>query len=229
MKKLLFIALTLITSLSMQAQNNTESPKIVVTGEGKTSIKPDEAVLSIGAEIKGKDAAVVKAENDKIIANMIAFLKKNNIAEKDFQSQNISLNKQRDYEEKQDYFVANQILTVHLRDISKYETIMFGLIKAGANTIQGVEFKSSKTASYETEVRAKAVEDAKKKANDYAKPLNQSVGKAIFVSDNSQVINPRIYAMEAKMMSADASGGETAAPGEIEIISNVTIHFQLGL
>ena len=106
---------------------------------------------------------------------------------------------------------------------------MFGLIKAGANTIQGIEFKSSKTTSYETEVRAKAVEDAKKKANDYAKPLNQSVGKAIFVSDNSQVINPRIYTMEAKMMSVDASGGETAAPGEIEIISNVTIHFQLGL
>lgn len=229
MKKLLFIALTLITSLSMQAQNNTEAPRIVVTGEGKTSISPDEAVLSIGAEIKGKNAATVKLENDKIISNMIAFLKKNNIAEKDFKTQNVSLNKQRDYEEKEDYFVANQILTIHLRDISKYETIMFGLINAGANTIQGVEFKSSKTASFETEVRAKAVEDAKKKANDFAKPLNQSVGKAIFVSDNSQVINPRLYAMEAKMMAADASGSQTVAPGEIEIISNVTIHFQLGL
>lgn len=213
----------------MQAQNNTEAPRIVVTGEGKTSISPDEAVLSIGAEIKGKNAATVKLENDKIISNMIAFLKKNNIAEKDFKTQNVSLNKQRDYEEKEDYFVANQILTIHLRDISKYETIMFGLINAGANTIQGVEFKSSKTASFETEVRAKAVEDAKKKANDFAKPLNQSVGKAIFVSDNSQVINPRLYAMEAKMMAADASGSQTVAPGEIEIISNVTIHFQLGL
>jgi len=228
MKKVLFLAAVLVTTLTTQAQNNTQEPIIVVNGVGNIKVKADQAVVSIGAETKGKDAATVKIENDKIISKMIAFLKKNKIEEKDFQSLNISLNKQRDYEEKQDYFVANQILNIQLKDLSKYETIMFGLIQSGANIIQGVEFKSSKSASFEAEARTKAVADASKKATDYGKALNQPIGKAVFLSDYSQVINPRIYTMEAKMLSASADGGQTVAPGEIEISSNITVHYKLG-
>lgn len=228
MKKILFIATAIIASATTQAQNTIQEPVIVVSGEGNVKIKPDEAVLTIGSEIKGKDAASVKLENDKVISKMIAFLKKNKIEDKDFQSQNISLNRQYDYETKTEYFQATQILTVQLKDLSKYETIMFGLIEAGANTIHGVEFKSSKTASYETEARTKAVENAKNKATDYGKALNQPVGQAVYLSEFSQVVNPRIYTMEAKMMSADASNGQTAAPGEITITSNITVHYQLG-
>lgn len=228
MKKIFFLATAIIACATTQAQNTIQEPVIVVSGEGSVKVKPDEAILTIGSEIKGKDASVVKLENDKIISKMIAFLKKNKIAEKDFQSQNISLNRQYDYETKTEYFLATQILTIQLKDLSKYENIMFGLIEAGANTIQGVEFKSSKTASFETEARSKAVANAKNKATDYGKALNQPVGQAIYLSEFSQVVNPRIYNMEAKLMSADASGGQTAAPGEIVITSNITVHYQLG-
>ncbi|WP_177765585.1 SIMPL domain-containing protein [Flavobacterium sp. I3-2] len=228
MKKIFFLATVIIACATTQAQNTIQEPVIVVSGEGSVKVKPDEAILTIGSEIKGKDASVVKLENDKIISKMIAFLKKNKIAEKDFQSQNISLNRQYDYETKTEYFLATQILTIQLKDLSKYENIMFGLIEAGANTIQGVEFKSSKTASFETEARSKAVANAKNKATDYGKALNQPVGQAIYLSEFSQVVNPRIYNMEAKLMSADASGGQTAAPGEIVITSNITVHYQLG-
>lgn len=228
MRKILFLATAIIATTTTQAQTNLQEPVIVVSGEGNVKLKADEAVLTIGSEIKGKDATTVKLENDKVISKMIAFLKKNKIEDKNFQSQNISLNRQYDYETKTDYFVATQILTIQLKDLSKYETIMFGLIDAGANTIQGVEFKSSKTALYETEARTKAVENAKNKAFDYGKALNQPVGKAVYLSEFSQVVNPRIYTMEAKMMAADASNGKTAAPGEIEITSNITVHYQLG-
>ena len=228
MKKTILLAITCLITLSSNAQNITQEPVIVVNGQGNIQVKPDQAVLSIGSEIKGKDATAVKIENDKVISKMISFLKKNKIEEKDFQSQNISLNRQYDYESKTEYFIATQILTINLNDISKYENIMFGLIQAGANTIQGVEFKSSKTENYETEARNKAVENAQKKASDYAKALNQSMGKAVYLTEYSQVVNPRIYNMEAKMLSADATGGQTAAPGEIEITSNITVHYSLG-
>jgi len=228
MKKILFLATSILATTTFQAQTAIQQPTIVVNGQGNVKIKADEAVLTIGSDIKGKDAATVKLENDKVISKMIAFLKKNKIEDKNYQSQNISLNRQYDYETKTEYYVASQILTIELKDLSKYETIMFGLIEAGANTIHGVEFKSSKTAFYETEARSKAVENAKNKATDYGKALNQPVGKAIYLSEFSQVVNPRIYNMEAKMMSADAGSGQTAAPGEIEVSSTITVHYQLG-
>lgn len=227
MKKIFFIATAVLFTLNTQAQTFKEEPVIVVNGQGSVKVQPDEVVLTIGSEIKGKDASIVKKENDKVMAKMISFLKKEKISEKDYQTQNVSLNRQYDYETKTEYYVASQILTIQLNDLSKYETIMFGLVDAGANTIQGVEFKSSKTADYESEARSKAVDNAKNKAKDYGKALKQDVGSAVFLSENSHVINPRIYNLEAKMLSADSANRQTVAPGEIEITSNIVVHFQL--
>lgn len=227
MKKLFLLTTLTLALFSAKAQTTNQEPVIVVSGVGNVKIKPDEAVLYIGSEVKGKDATAVKKENDKAISQMIAFLKKNKISEKDYQSDNISLNREHDYETKTDYFVARQILTINLKDLSTYETIMFGLINAGANTIQSVEFKSSKKANYETEARTLAVENAHKKAIDYGKALKQEVGKAVYLSEYSQVINPRVYNLETKMVAADASIGQTAAPGEVEVSSLITVHYQL--
>ena len=101
-------------------------------------------------------------------------------------------------------------------------------MNAGANSIQGVEFKSTKTETVASEIRAKAVLNAKKKAEDYAGALNQNIGKALIISDQSMVNNPRVYMMKANAMSADAAGMEqTLAVGEIEISTNVNVVFEL--
>ncbi|MES2487252.1 MAG: SIMPL domain-containing protein, partial [Bacteroidota bacterium] len=68
---------------------------------------------------------------------------------------------------------------------------MMGVTDAGANEIQGVTFKTSKQAEYESQARVKAVADARSKANDYAGALNQKVGTAITVTDNTQTFFPQ--------------------------------------
>src|SRR5690606_31195539 len=126
------------------------------------------------------------------------------------------------------YFVANQTVTITLRNLENYETIMADLINAGANNIQGVEFKSTQTDKVASEIRAKAVLDAKKKAQDYAGALNQSIGKALIISDQSYVNVPRVYAMKTAMVEADAAGAErTLALAEIEISITVNVVFEL--
>ncbi len=214
----------------MNAQNPTgmQTPQIAVSGTGKVSITPDQAVITIGTENRGSDAVAVKKENDATIASIIKYIKKMKIEEKDYKSQRINLYKNRDYETKQDYYQANQTITIQLKDLSKYEELMLGLIQAGANQIQGVEFKSSKAADYQTEARTKAVADAKKKATDYANALGQKVGKAVFVSDESVAYSPRpvMYAAKAGA-SADMALDQTLAIGEIEVSSNVSINFSL--
>ncbi|MEO8515926.1 MAG: SIMPL domain-containing protein, partial [Flavobacterium sp.] len=81
---------------------------------------------------------------------------------------------------------------------------------------------------YQTESRKKAILDAKQKAVDYASVLNQKVGKAILISDNSQTNYPQPMYRSA-MMKADSAGEqkETLAIGEIEVISNVQVAFIL--
>lgn len=230
MKKLLTVFTVLFISFVMTAQNNPSietSPQVAVTGTGKVSITPDQVVITFGVESRGDDAATAKKENDAAVAKVIAFVKSMKIADKDYQTQRVNLFKNRDYDTKTDYYQATQTMVITLKDLKKYESLMVGLLEAGINQIQGVDFRSSVLESYQTEVRTKAIADAKKKAEDYAKALGQSLGKAIFVSDQNSSVMPMPRNMMMKGYAADAAMEETLAIGEIEVTASVSVRFEL--
>lgn len=228
MKKIMLLFSFILLTFSTMAQVNTIIPQVNVNGEGSVKIKPDYAIISIGSEIKDLDSTKAKKQNDEIIAKMIQVIKKANIAEKEYQTQRVNLYKTREYQEKKDYFVASQSISITLNNLEKYENLMADLLNAGANNINGIEFKSTQTEKVATEIRGKAVLNAKKKAEDYAGALNQTIGKALIINDQSMVNNPRVYMMKAADISLESSGsGQTLAVGEIEISTNVNVIFEL--
>ena len=228
MKKLILV-LTFITAM-VQAQEVKQVPSISVTGEGKIKVTPDEAIISFGVENSGKDATEVKKKNDEIVDKVLKVIKKHKIPTTDFQTERVSLYKTYDYNTKKNQFQASQNISIHLKDLNKYDALMIDLVDSGVNAIQNVEFKSSKIKELETQARKEAILDAKKKAEDFVSVLNQKVGKAITISDNTQANYPRpmykTYAMAAE--SADAGmNRETLAIGEIEITTSVSVVFEL--
>lgn len=228
MKKLILV-LTFISAM-VQAQDVKQVPSISVTGEGKIKVTPDEAIISFGVENSGKDATEVKKKNDEIVDKVLKVIKKHKIPTTDFQTERVSLYKTYDYNTKKNQFQASQNISIHLKDLNKYDALMMDLVDSGVNAIQNVEFKSSKIKELESQARKDAILDAKKKAEDFVVVLNQKVGKAITISDNTQTSYPRpmykTYAMAAE--SADAGmNRETLAIGEIEITTSVSIVFEL--
>ena len=229
MKKVLLILGILFVTMS-NAQENKQVPMINVSGEGKVKIAPDQALISISIETKGTKAAEVKQENDKKMDAILKFIKKSNIAPEDFQTQRISLNPNYDYEKKKYNYIATQSVQILLKDLSKYDTLMEGLVNEGINRIDNVEFKSSKMLQLQSDARKLAIKEAKAKAEDFVSVLGQKVGKAIVISDNSQsyIPQPRMYAMKSMSMDkAESAPRETLAIGEIEIIANVSVSFVL--
>lgn len=227
MKKSIIILLTLVAT-SMNAQENKVVPQISVSGEGKVKVAPDQVVINLGVQNTGKDAAEVKKMNDETVDKVVKYIKKFGIPTSDFQTTNVSLYKSYDYEKKKHNFQASQSLTITLKDIKKYDELMMGLVDTGINNINGVEFKSSKLEEHKVTARKQAVLDAKKKAEDFASALNQKVGKAILITDNSQPIyQPPMY--RNVMMKAEAmdSSQETLAIGEIEVLTNINVTFML--
>ena len=212
---------------SQEQKNNI--PQISVNGEGKVKVTPDIAVITLGVQNNGKDAKEVKTQNDIVIDKVLKYIKKFNIPASDYQTTQVSLNKNYDYEKKKYTYEANQTITITLKDLSKYDLFMMDIMETGINRIDGVEFKSSKIEQFETEARKKALLNAKKKAEDYLSVLpGQKLGKAILISDNSSTYYPRpvLYAKGA-VMSETADVRETLAVGEIEVISNVNVSFLL--
>ena len=228
-KKVVFILVLLVAGISNAQESKPQVPQISVTGEGKVKVTPDQAIITAGFQNSGKDAKEVKSLNDDVVDKVIKFLKKSGIPATDYKTNNVSLYKNYDYEKKKYTFQANQTLSITLKDLSKYDEIMMGLNEAGVNSIQGVEFKSSKMEDYEREARKKAMNNAKQKAADYVSVLNQKVGKALLISDNSQVFfpQPMFKSNMVGMAAEDAATKETIAIGEIEINANVTVTFAL--
>lgn len=229
MKKAILILSILFLS-STHAQEHKQVPTITVSGEGKVKVIPDQASISISIETKGTKAAEVKKENDQKMDAIIKFIKKANIAKEDYQTQRVSLHPNYDYDKKKHNYMATQSLQILLKDLAKYDELMEGLVNEGINRIDNVEFKSSKMTQFQSEARKLASKDAKGKAEDFVSVLGQKVGKAILISDNSQVYvpQPRLYAMKAMAMdSAVEAPRETLAVGEIEITANVSINFLL--
>ncbi len=229
MKKIILI-LALVTTMT-QAQEIKQVPAINVSGEGKIKVAPDEAIITLGVENSGKDATEVKKLNDETIDKVLKIIKKHGISEKDFQTQQVSLYRNEDYKTKKYTYYALQTLSVHLKDLKKYDELMMDLVETGINRIQNVDFKSSRIKELESQARKEAILDAKKKAEDYVSVINQKVGKAIMISDNSSISYPqppmyRMMKAEA-MMDGGAPQRETLAIGEIEIVSTVSVSFEL--
>ena len=228
MKSIIVLFFTVFT-LPLMAQTNQSSRSLVhVTGEGKVTVTPDQVSIKVRVEHQGKDAVTVKNQNDVAIDAVIKFLRAEGIDNSDVQTEYINLNKSYEYKTKTYNYTANQALTILVKDLAKYETIMSGLLNSGINRIDGVQFKSSKASSLKEEARVKAMTDAKQRAVTYAAALGQSIGKAVEISEQGANVPQPQYRRAA--LTAEASfdgGGEAIAPGELTILIIVAVSFEL--
>ncbi len=225
MKTILILAITAMTTLANAQQIQ---PSVSVTGEGKVIAVPDEVTISLGVQTQGKVAETVKSENDTSVDKVLAFLMKMNIPQNQVQTEYVSLNKNYDYNTKTYNYNASQTISVKLKDLSRYDEVMSGLVASGINTINGVDFGSSKMETYEAEARKKAVADAKMKAQEYAGVLNQKIGKALMIAEQgTNAPQPQPMYKVAMMSESMDSSQRTLAPGEITITSKIQISFEL--
>ena len=229
MRKAILILTMMTTWISLSQEQSKTIPQIAISGEGKVKVTPDIAVITLGVQNSGKEAKEVKTQNDVVVDKVLKYIKKFNISASDYQTTQMSLHKNYDYEKKKYSYEANQTITVTLKDLSKYDLLMIDVMETGINKIDGVEFKSSKIEQYETEARKKAMLNAKKKAEDYLSVLpGQKIGKAILISDNSSTYYPRpVFYAKGVVMNETRDERETLAVGEIEVISNVNVSFVL--
>ena len=120
-------------STSIHAQTEAFPSRVDVTGTGVVKITPDQVLISLRVENTGQEAATVKKQNDQVVAAVLRFLKDSGIPDADVQTEYIRLNKNYNYNSKTYNYQANQAINVLLKDLSKYESVMNGLmLKSGA-------------------------------------------------------------------------------------------------
>lgn len=229
MKRIIILLIGILT-LPLQAQHTNPSPQqpvVVVKGEGTVKVVPDEVLIRSRIEHEGNDAREVKRKNDAAVDKILSYLKSQGIEEKNFRTEYLNLTKNYNYNDKTYTYAANQAISIKLEDLQDYEKLMSGLLEAGLNRIDGIEFQSSKRKEHESTARKKAVENARMKAEEYAAALGQRVGKAVYLSEEQSNNYQPVYRMEMMQSSEDSGQGQTIAPGEMEVTSKITVSFYL--
>ncbi len=201
----LIIALALIGAPAL-AQTPAEPAAISVTGEASISVPPDLASVDAGVATDAKTAREASEANNTAMAKVLAALKAANIEAKDIQTSRLALQPQ--YAPNRSgpspivgYRASNRV-TVRIRDVSKVAGVIDTLVGAGANDIGNVNFEVSQASKLLDDAREKAVADARRKAEIYAKAAGV-LGAPLSISEEGAP-RPMFRAKMAAPMTAAA-------------------------
>ena len=151
------------------------------------SVPPDQAQIDGGVTSDAKTAREASDANNAAMGKVLLALKGAGIDEKDYQTSRLSLQPQ--YAPNRSgpspvvgYRASNRV-TVRLRDVTKVASVIDMLVGAGANDIGGINFMVSQASKLLDEAREKAIADARRKAEIYAKAAGVTLGEPLSISE----------------------------------------------
>jgi len=201
---------------------------VTASGAGTTQAVPDTAEMSFGVTTMSPNAKSALDDASKIAAQIASAVKKQGVADKDIQTQDVSVYPQTvDQNGKQVItgYQASLNVRVKVRDISKLGEIITAANAAGANDISGPTFTIDDPAPARAKAIDEAVADARKSAEAMAKAAGKSVGAVLSMSSSDAGLVP-----SAMYGTADMAGAAKAVPiepGQLDITANVVVIFEL--
>ena len=207
---------------------------ITVVGQGSVRVVPNIAQITIGVETTATTVADGSTENQAKMKAVLAALKTVGIPEKDIQTTNysISVNRNQDVQVpglattgpmSTTYTVSNMV-TVTIRDLTMVSEVIDATVEAGANNIWGISFTVDKPDVALADARAKAVADAKSRAEALAELGEVTLGPVMAMSEViSGGQTPVMYAVADR-----ATGGGTAVSiGEVEVSYQIQVSYYI--
>ena len=209
--------------------DTTNTRYITVTGVGTISVVPDAVRFNATVSSLASTNAAALSSASKSAAAVRAALKEKGIALKDIRSANISVYPEYNYTQeagtKITGYRASQSFDVLVRKASDAGTIIEAVVTAGGDNVQlgGVIPTTLNPAIATEEARAAAVANAKSKASSYAKLLGTSIGKVLFLEEQSSPI----YSSPFPMAKAEADSAVQIDLGEQDVTVTITVRWAL--
>jgi uncharacterized protein YggE len=202
-----------------------------VTGVAKVDVKPDTAYITLGVSTTADTVQSALDKNSASAVKVIDALKKLGIMDKDIQTSNFWVNPQYDYNKQpaeQTGYTAENDITVKTTPDKASQVILAGATN-GANNFYNFILKVSNEEEVKTTLMAKAIEDAKKKAEAIAAGANKKLGDFKVISyDYVPLAQNTSVNYEAMSGMGGVTGYATpVSTGLNEITVNVYITFEL--
>ena len=202
--------------------------KIFVSGNGKTLVNADYAMVTLGVVSVQKD--VMEAQNivNATINKVRAALIESGIEKENINTDQIRIRANYDYSGEQEKIVgynASSSLTIRTADMENVGAIIDTAFEAGANVLDGIEFFKENTDDARAESLTAAVSEARSKAEIIAKAAGLRITGIATITEAYSFTTDS--ASNALFKSADmAMGAQTVVQSaKLAVEANVNIEF----
>ncbi len=214
--KLLCMASLGLWALNAAADNDcTKAGIIEVVGSGEVESVPDLAVLRFTSSFEAKNTKKVRDEVEKKVTALVKSAKALGITDDEIVSGNFTLYPKYRYSDKGaqifEGYSASRDVTFRLKDFSLIEKVAQCAVDAGITRINGFSYEIKDTSSLKAQADAKAIADAKDKAQRLASGFDVKIkGACSLRFENSGVpqVRHRNMLMASAMAKNSADGPE---------------------
>lgn len=239
MKNLLWLFTSLFVFSASYAYADTPAAPanqrfISVSGEAKQDFTPDQAILSISLNSRDKDLNTAKRANDQMVEKLVKIAKDFNIPTEKVGTSSVNVSPEYDYDNnshKQIFrgYMISRSLRITMDKLDIHERVLSAIVDAKIDQVNGIEFQLADPESHLQALRAKAVANAKARAEQLAQAAGVKVGIPIAISlgeNATPPMMPRPMMMMAKSAMADSSVAPSL-PGLITLQENVSITYAI--
>jgi len=216
---------------------------ISVSGTGEAVAIPDIATFSFTVTETAKTVGDAQTQATTKMNLALKAIKDAGVEDKDVQTTSYNINPHYEYQSSVctaygcpggksilTGYDVSQGIQVKVRDISKAGAIFTSIGSLDVKNVNGLTFSVDEPEAVKAEARAKAIEDAKTKADELADQLGVRLVRITSFYENSGRYNPMVYGMggDSKVMMESAVAPAPSIPtGEQKITSDVTITYEI--
>src|SRR5438105_6043978 len=220
------VAALLFAQPSPPAQ--TPPRTVHASGEGRISVAPDIARVTIGVEAQDQSLARANADATTRMGKVMSTLEKAGVAAKDVRTIRYAVDVQRSFEKSTTgvvigYRVLNQVL-VTVRDLRRLGGLLDQVVAAEANDVEGLSLEKEDISAERGRALERAMSDARGRASVLAKAAGASLGEALQVNEGGSMPIRPIGVMNVRTASVSEV---PVSPGELEIFATVDVAFAI--
>jgi len=229
LRTLSVLAMSIFCVLTASAQDQRPHPRIItVTGTAEIKVPPDQVVLTFGIETTNQDVVMARDQNAERMKKVLALIRQAGVADKDVQTSELSMKPNLSEERTPRLlgYTVTEMITLTLKDLSKYESLMTSFLQAGVNRVDRIEFAVAEPRKYRDDARLQAIRIAREKAAAMAAELGQTIGKPWEIVEEEEPWFQQ-FNSSAGAQNTVSSSEESLASGLVVIRTTVRVSFQL--
>jgi uncharacterized protein len=209
---------------------------IAVTGHGTVAVRPDLAIVQLGAMVEASDAAAASERAAAAMQAMVDAATAAGVDERDRQTGALRLSSYRPDLGQPMRYSAHHQLTLRVREIARAGEIVQAALAAGgdAAAVHDLRLTVERPHDHLDQARAEAMADARRKAEQLAELSGRQLGVVAAVSETSggnfaRRTSGHVEALAAAPMAADMDTRSAASPpvegGDLTLRVQVDVEF----